>query len=95
MIAAYDLAYQAFARSKNRSVPEFVVHDVVENVEGMDLKATLREANTQPSQYIVATLKEKLDSSEISERDQEMMTVLTLSQEDKLFERTGIPQIIV
>lgn len=63
-----------------------MVHDVLESVEGEDFRATLKEANSQPSQYIVAVLKEKLNSSEIAEKKQRKMIVLELSDTDRLFE---------
>lgn len=86
LIAAYDLAYQDYAKHIGIKVPHFVVHDVLESVEGEDLKATLEEANSQASQYIVAVLKEKLDSSGIDEEEQRQMIVLELSDKDRLFE---------
>lgn len=86
LIAAYDLAYQQYAKSQGRTIPEFVVHDVIENVEGNHLVATFNEADYCQSQYIVAILQEKLNSSGISGEKQRNMTILTLSMQDRLFE---------
>lgn len=86
LIAAYDLAYQHFARSIGKKVPNFVVHDVIENIEGKNLHSIFDRANESGSQYIIAVLKEKLDSSDIEEEKYEEHTVLTLSADDKLFE---------
>lgn len=86
LIAAYDLAYQQYAKSQGRAIPEFVVHDVIENVEGNHLVATFNEANHCQSQYIVAVLQEKLNSSGIPVEEQRNMTILTLSMRDRLFE---------
>lgn len=66
--------------------PRFVVHDVVENVEGDDLRTIISIANDIDAQYIVAVLKEKLDSSHISRTEQKKLTILQLSDDDKLFE---------
>lgn len=86
LIAAYDLAYQQFAIANQIHAPRFVVHDVVENVEGDDLRTIISIANDIDAQYIVAVLKEKLDSSHISRTEQKKLTILQLSDDDKLFE---------
>lgn len=86
LIAAYDLAYQQFAIANQIQSPHFIVHDVVENVEGDDLRTIINIANGIDAQYIVAVLKEKLDSSHISKAEQEKLTILQLSEDDKLFE---------
>lgn len=41
LLAVYDLSYQEFAIANRIEVPRFVVQDVVENVEGEDLKKSL------------------------------------------------------
>jgi len=87
LIAAYDLAYQEFARRENLTIPKFIVHDVVENVEGDNLSEIVKLSNETNSQYIVAVLKEKLDSSGISPDEQERLKIIQLSTEDRLFER--------
>lgn len=89
VIAAYDLAYQQFANSENKTVPNFIVHDVLENIEGSNLKSLIKIANESESQYIVAILKEKLISSEMTEEEQERLQIVKLSDDDKLFERTN------
>jgi uncharacterized protein YydD (DUF2326 family) len=86
LLAAYDLAYQLFATERNKSVPHFIVHDVVENIEGDNLRTIADIANGMDCQYIVAVLKEKLDSSDISQADQDKMSILHLSTDDMLFE---------
>ena len=62
------------------------MHDVVENVEGEDLRTIVNAANGIDAQYIVAVLKEKLDSSNIPEDEQSALQILQLSEDDKLFE---------
>lgn len=86
LIAAFDLAYQQFAIANHIHTPRFIVHDVVENVEGEDLRTIVNAANGIDAQYIVAVLKEKLNSSNISEDEQTALQILQLSDDDKLFE---------
>ena len=76
-----------FARSEKKAVPNFIVHDVLENIEGNDLHSLIQISNESHTQYIVAILKEKLSSSGISEEEQEELQVIELSSEDRLFQR--------
>lgn len=85
LIAAYDLAYQHFAKEIKKPIPNIIAHDVLENIEGNSLQSIIRIANNSDTQYIVAVLKEKLDSSKIPRNEQEKLTVITLSDEKKLF----------
>ncbi|AFS40247.1 MULTISPECIES: DUF2326 domain-containing protein [Leuconostoc gelidum group] len=84
LIAAYDLAYQKFASLENISVPNFVIHDVIENIEGQNLKNIISIANDINTQFIVAVLEEKLTSSQLSEKKQ--LELIHLAKDDKLFE---------
>ena len=86
LLAAYDLAYQQFAQENGVQVPHFVVHDVVENIEGDNFSAILEAANNINCQYIVAVLKEKLDSSGIPEDVQRTSEILALSSDDMFFD---------
>lgn len=86
LLAVYDLSYQEFAIANKIEVPRFVVQDVVENVEGEDLKKIVDKANGIDCQFIVAVLKEKLDSSRIPQEAQATMCILELSEQDKLFQ---------
>lgn len=86
LLAVYDLSYQEFANANRIEVPRFVVQDVVENVEGEDLKKIIDIANGIDCQFIVAVLKEKLDSSQIPQEAQDVMCILKLSKQDKLFQ---------
>lgn len=85
LIAAYDLAYQHFAKEIKKPIPNIIAHDVLENIEGNSLQSIIKIANSSDAQYIVAVLKEKLDSSKIPQKEQEKLTVITLSDEKKLF----------
>lgn len=86
LLAVYDLSYQEFAIANRIEAPRFVVQDVVENVEGEDLKKIVDIANGIDCQFIVAVLKEKLDSSLIPQEAQDAMCILELSKQDKLFQ---------
>lgn len=86
LLAAYDLAYQQFAQENGVQVPHFVVHDVVENIEGDNFSAILEAANNINCQYIVAVLKEKLDLSGIPEDVQRTSEILALSSDDMFFD---------
>lgn len=87
LIAAFDLAYQQFAESKDIKTPRFIVHDVLENIEGKVLRDIIARASTINCQYIVAVLKEKLDSSLIPAEEQGKLQILQLSIDDMLFTR--------
>ena len=87
LIAAFDLAYQQFAESKGIKPPRFIVHDVLENIEGKVLRDIIARASTINCQYIVAVLKEKLDSSLIPAEEQGKLQILQLSIDDMLFTR--------
>lgn len=86
LVAAFDLAYQEFSRAIRIRVPRFVVHDVVETIEGEGLRTIISESNRIGCQYIVAVLREKLISAGISKSEQEDCAVIELSESDKLFE---------
>lgn len=92
LIAAFDLAYQQFAIANHIHTPRFVVHDVIENVEGGDLRTIVSAANGIDAQYIVAVLKEKLDSSNIPVKEQKVLQILQLGEEDKLFEGKSVDE---
>ena len=55
-------------------------------MEGEDLRTIVNAANDIDAQYIVAVLKEKLDSSNIPEDEQAFLQILQLADDDKLFE---------
>lgn len=85
LIAAYDLAYQKFAQDINKNVPNFIVQDVLENIEGKNLKSIIEISNKLDAQYIIAILNEKLDSAGLSEEEQRKLTVVSLSNSNKPF----------
>lgn len=86
LISAFDLAMQSFLSDSGRTYPEFVVHDVIESIEGKHLKTVFEIANSVGCQYIVAVLSEKLHSSELSQDEIDAATVVVLGKDDLLFE---------
>lgn len=86
LLAAYDIAYQLFAREIKKTVPNFIVHDVLESIEGDDLKSIVNEVESAEVQYISAILKEKLVSSGLSGGQISEMVILELSITNRLFE---------
>ncbi|WP_248621990.1 hypothetical protein [Enterococcus cecorum] len=90
LIAAYDIAYQLFARKIKKVTPHFIIHDVLESIEGDDIRALVEEVENNQIQYISAILREKLVSSGMSTEKQNEIIVLELSMKDRLFERGDI-----
>ena len=90
LVAAFDLAYQEFSHELQIEVPRFVVHDVVETVEGEGLRAIVSESNRIGCQFLVAVLREKLVSSGIPVEEREACSIVELSESDKLFEGTTV-----
>ncbi|WP_431463065.1 hypothetical protein QU408_03595 [Lactobacillus crispatus] len=86
LILCYDIAYQQFAKEINKIVPNFVVHDVLESISGDVLQKLINKINSLDIQVIIAILKEKLDSSQISSQEQKLYTVLSLSNKNRVFE---------
>ncbi|UUA87207.1 DUF2326 domain-containing protein [Corynebacterium pseudogenitalium] len=85
LMAAYDLAYQEFAKSNNIIAPRFFIHDVVENIEGADLRHIIDICEDTEAQMIVAVLHEKLASAGLTEQEIKDYTILNLSTDSKLF----------
>lgn len=81
-IAAFDLAYIQFAQELNISHLHFILHDQIETVHGNQILKLITEVVADiDCQYIVPILKDKLPS----DLDINPYTILTLSEDDKLF----------
>lgn len=80
-IAAFDFAYIMFADNLNIKCLHFILHDQIESVHDNQLNTLIRMANNINGQYIVPILRDKVPSNVNIEK----FTVLSLSQEDKLF----------
>lgn len=86
LILCYDIAYQEFANQIKKTVPNFIVHDILESVSGEVLAKLIKKINSLNIQVVIAILKEKLDSSNINENEQKNYTILTLSNHDRVFD---------
>lgn len=86
-IICYDIAYQSFANEENKTVPRFVVHDILESIDGENLKKLISIINNNDFdiQFVIAILKEKLNSANINSDQQKKYSILQLSSSDKLF----------
>ncbi|MBM7572951.1 DUF2326 domain-containing protein [Aquibacillus albus] len=82
IIAAFDLAYQRLARDLEKKVPNFIVHDVIETIDQVALKAIINIVNSIEGQYIVAVLKEKIQDNDLIQKSN---IVVTLSENDRPF----------
>lgn len=85
LIAAYDLAYQSFAAEQNKIIPNFIIHDVMENIESDNLLRIVQLAESTKTQYIVAILQENLSLALEDDKEKEKYEILKLSDTDKLF----------
>ena len=86
LILCYDIAYQEFAKEIHKTVPNFIVHDILESVSGDVLADLIDKINSLNIQVVVAILKEKLNSSKISQEDQDQFTILKLSKGNRVFD---------
>ncbi len=64
LIIAFDLAYQKLAEILGKSVPNFIIHDIIEIVDKVALNSIIDIVNSLDTQYIVAVLKEKIEGNE-------------------------------
>ena len=82
VIAAFDLAYQSFSEELGKKVPRFIVHDVIETMDKIALNGILNLVKKSECQYIVAVLKEKIESNSLIQTND---IKLTLSESERLF----------
>ncbi|MBG9689920.1 hypothetical protein ABD91_03170 [Lysinibacillus sphaericus] len=82
IIVAFDLAYQQLAKDLEKKVPNFIVHDVIETIDQVALKAIINIVNSVECQYIVAVLKEKIQDNDLLQKSN---IVVTLSENDRPF----------
>lgn len=83
VIVAYDLAYMQYAINERISVPEFVIHDKMENTHINQLKTIFEICKGIKGQYIIPILRERIDK--IDDKYIEKVTVLELSSTNKFF----------
>lgn len=80
-IAAFDFAYLQFAEDLELRYLHFILHDQLESIHDNQLNTLIEVANSLNGQYIVPILRDKIPPG-VAVED---YTVLSLSQEDKLF----------
>ena len=83
VIVAYDLAYMKFSTEMGIKVPQFVIHDKMENTHINQLKTIFEICSKIEGQYIIPILRERIDKIDREYIDKAI--VLELSTSDKFF----------
>lgn len=83
VIVAFDLAYLKYAEAKKITVPQFVIHDKLENTHINQLKSIIEICQNIDGQYIIPILRERIDKVDVKYIEDSQ--VLQLSSEDKFF----------
>lgn len=82
IISSFDLSYLRFAQENNIPIPHFIIHDVLESMDGNSFENMIRIVNSIDCQYIVAVLNEKISQYKII-KDEDIR--VRLSEGDRLF----------
>ncbi len=83
VIVAYDLAYMQYSIEVGMKVPQFVIHDKMENTHINQIKTIFEICNRIEGQYIIPILRERIDK--VDQQYIESSKVLELSSSDKFF----------
>lgn len=83
VIVAYDLAYMQYSIKIGINVPQFVIHDKMENTHINQLKTIFQICNEIDGQYIIPILRERIDKIDQAYIDK--AKILELSTDDKFF----------
>ena len=83
VIVAYDLAYMQYSVEVGMKVPQFVIHDKMENTHINQIKTIFEICNKIEGQYIIPILRERIDK--VDQQYIERSKVLELSSSDKFF----------
>lgn len=83
IIVAYDLAYMQYSIEVGMKVPQFVIHDKMENTHINQIKTIFEICNKIEGQYIIPILRERIDK--VDQQHIERSKVLELSSSDKFF----------
>lgn len=83
VIVAYDLAYMQYSIELGMNVPQFVIHDKMENTHINQLKTIFEICEEIKGQYIIPILRERIDKVEQKYIDK--AKILELSSSDKFF----------
>lgn len=83
VIVAYDLAYMQYSIELGMNVPQFVIHDKMENTHINQLKTIFDICEEIKGQYIIPILRERIDK--VEQKYIEEAKILELSSTDKFF----------
>lgn len=83
VIVAYDLAYMQYSIELGINVPQFVIHDKMENTHINQLKTIFEICEGIKGQYIIPILRERIDK--VEQKYIEKAKILELSSTDKFF----------
>lgn len=83
IILAFDLAYMQYSIDSNIPVPQFIIHDKMENTHINQLKTIFKLCDDIQGQYIIPILRERIDK--IDKIYIEKTKVLELSSTNKFF----------
>ena len=83
VIVAYDLAYMQYSIKMGINVPQFVIHDKMENTHINQLKTIFEICEGIKGQYIIPILRERIDK--VEQKYIEKAKILELSSSDKFF----------
>lgn len=83
VIVAYDLAYMQYSIELGMNVPQFVIHDKMENTHINQLKTIFEICEGIKGQYIIPILRERIDK--VEQKYIEEAKILELSSADKFF----------
>lgn len=83
VIVAYDLAYMQYSIELEMSVPQFVIHDRMENTHINQIKTIFEICEEINGQYIIPILRERIDK--VEEKYIEEAKILELCSTDKFF----------
>lgn len=81
LITCFDLAHISLIIEKKFHMPQFTVHDKLENIDLKELRNIIEVTKNFKGQYIFPILSDRIDQLNISEDE----VVLRLSSEDKFF----------
>lgn len=83
VIVAFDLAYMQFSIHKGIKVPQFVIHDKMENTHINQIKTIFEICEEIDGQYIIPILRERIDK--VDQIYIEKAKILELSTSNKFF----------
>lgn len=83
VIVAFDLAYMQYSIHMGIKVPQFVIHDKMENTHINQIKTIFEICEGIDGQYIIPILRERIDK--VDQKYVEKATILELSTNNKFF----------